>query len=116
MPPTRYYLRGRDAEGKKHSFEITEDRYDEGIQLRGEKDIIAKAVYLPHTSVLVTLEYLEDLDGFRSGNVPAPILNCQTTGTVLLSRSMTMCTRSHAGFPISLKMDGRCQRGILTAD
>ena len=73
--PTRYYLRGRDAEGKKHSFEITEDRYDEGIQLRGEKDIIAKAVYLPHTSVLVTLEYLEDLDGSgRERYLPNPEL------------------------------------------
>ena len=73
--PTRYYLRGQDAEGKKHSFEITEDRYDEGIQLRGEKDIIAKAAYLPHTSVLITLEYREDLDGAgREMYLPNPEL------------------------------------------
>ena len=73
--PTRYYLRGRDAEGKKHSFEITEDRYDEGIQLRGEKDIIAKAAYLPHTSVLITLEYREELDGAgREMYLPSPEL------------------------------------------
>ena len=73
--PTRYYLRGRDAEGKKHSFEISRDRYDEGIQLRGEKDIIAKAAYLPHTSVLITLEYMEELDGAgREMYLPNPEL------------------------------------------
>ena len=72
---TRYYLRGRDAEGKKHSFEITEDRYDEGIQLRREKNGIAKAAYLPHTSVLIALEYMEDLDGAgREMYLPNPEL------------------------------------------
>lgn len=59
--PTRYYLRGTDAAGKKHSFEISRDRYDEGIQVRAEKDILAKAAYLPHTSVLMSLEYVEEL-------------------------------------------------------
>ena len=60
--PARYYLRGLDAEGKRHSFEISKGRYDEGVQLRGEKYILAKAAYLPHTSVLMTLEYIEELD------------------------------------------------------
>ena len=73
--PTRYYLRGQDAEGKKHSFEISRDRYDEGIQLRGKKDIIAKAAYLPHTSVLIMLEYMEDFDGAgREMYLPNPEL------------------------------------------
>lgn len=60
--PTRYYVRGYDMNGEKHSFEITKKRYNEGIQRNGEEDFIVKASYLPHTKVLLSLEYISELD------------------------------------------------------
>lgn len=36
--PTRYYVRGYDMDGERHSFEITRKRYNEGIQRNGDED------------------------------------------------------------------------------
>ena len=59
-----YYLRGVDMTGERHSFEISEKRYEEGRALWGENDfaLFAKVTYLPHTSTLITLEFMTELD------------------------------------------------------
>ena len=60
--PHRYYLRGVDEEGNRHSFEISRERFEEGRALKLESGIHAKASYLPHTSVLMELTYLTERD------------------------------------------------------
>ena len=59
-----YYLRGVDMTGERHSFEISEKRYEEGRALWGGNDynLFAKVTYLPHTSTLMTLEFMTELD------------------------------------------------------
>jgi hypothetical protein len=59
-----YYLRGVDMTGERHSFEISEKRYEEGRALWGENDfaLFAKVTYLPHTSTLITLEFMTEFD------------------------------------------------------
>ena len=59
-----YYLRGVDMTGERHSFEISEKRYEEGRALWGENDynLFAKVTYLPHTSTLMSLEFMTELD------------------------------------------------------
>ena len=59
-----YYLRGVDMTGERHSFEISEKRYEEGRALWGGNDfaLFAKVTYLPHTSTLITLEFMTELD------------------------------------------------------
>lgn len=57
-----YYLRGVDMTGERHSFEISEKRYEEGRALWGGNDcnLFAKVTYLPHTSTLMSLEFMTD--------------------------------------------------------
>ncbi len=59
-----YYLRGVDMTGERHSFEISEKRYEEGRALWGGNDynLFAKVTYLPHTSTLMSLEFMTELD------------------------------------------------------
>ena len=58
--PTSYYLRGVDIAGKKHSFEISKSRYDEGISLMAADKLVAKVSYMPYTSTLMSLEFISD--------------------------------------------------------
>ena len=59
-----YYLRGVDMTGERHSFSISEKRFEDGRGLWSENDfdLFAKVTYLPHTSTLMTLEYMAELD------------------------------------------------------
>lgn len=59
-----YYLRGVDMAGERQSFKISEKRFEEGRALREENDyhLFAKVTCLPHTSTLLTLEFLTELD------------------------------------------------------
>ena len=59
-----YYLRGVDMAGERHSFDISEKRYEEGRALWSENDfdLFAKVTYLPHTATLMTLEFMTELD------------------------------------------------------
>ena len=59
-----YYLRGVDMTGERHSFSISEKRFEDGRGLWSENDfdLFAKVTYLPHTSTLMTLEFMAELD------------------------------------------------------
>lgn len=59
-----YYLRGIDMTGERHSFTVSKKRYEEGRALWSENDfdLFAKVTYLPHTSTLMTLEFMTELD------------------------------------------------------
>ena len=59
-----YYLRGIDMTGERHSFTVSKKRYEEGRGLWSENDfdLFAKVTYLPHTSTLMTLEFMTELD------------------------------------------------------
>ena len=59
-----YYLRGVDMTGERHSFSISEKRFEDGRGLWSENDfdLFAKVTYLPHTSTLMTLEFMTELD------------------------------------------------------
>ena len=59
-----YYLRGVDMTGERHSFSISEKRFEDGRGLWSENDfdLFAKVTYLPHTSTLMTLEFMAGLD------------------------------------------------------
>ena len=59
-----YYLRGVDMTGERHSFSISEKRFEDGRELWSENDfdLFAKVTYLPHTSTLMTLEFMAELD------------------------------------------------------
>lgn len=62
--PTRYYLRGVDITGERQSFNISERLLKEGRELWSENEfnLFAKVSYLPHTSTLMTLEFITKLD------------------------------------------------------
>ena len=59
-----YKLRGIDAAGKMHSFDISEDRMEEGQELvqTSDRPVYAKVTYLPHTKIVMTLEYTTESD------------------------------------------------------
>ena len=59
-----YYLRGVDMTGERHSFDISEKSFEDGRGLWSENDynLFAKVTYLPHTSTLMTLEFMTELD------------------------------------------------------
>ena len=61
--PTRYYLRGRGIDGNTHSFSLNAEVYEEGRELWfGNLELRAKVAYLPHTDVVMSLQYLSGLD------------------------------------------------------
>lgn len=62
--PNRYYLRGVDMAGERHSFRISRKRLREGRALWSGNDynLYAKVSYLPHTSTVMTLEFITELD------------------------------------------------------
>ena len=55
-----YYLRGMGADGHMHSFNVSEERMEEGQELAQASDqpVYARVAYLPHTGILMTLEYI----------------------------------------------------------
>ena len=57
-----YYLRGVDMTGERHSFDISEKSFEDGRGLWSENDynLFAKVTYLPHTSTLMSLEFMTD--------------------------------------------------------
>ena len=55
-----YNLYGVDAAGKMHSFNTSEERMEEGQELvqASDQPVYARVTYLPHTGILMTLEYI----------------------------------------------------------
>ena len=55
-----YNLYGVDAAGKMHSFDTSEKRMEEGQELvqASDRPVYARVTYLPHTGILMTLEYI----------------------------------------------------------
>ena len=68
-----YKLRGIDAAGKMHSFDTSEDRMEEGQELvrASDRPIHARATYLPHTGILMTLEYTTESEAPVTGSSPS---------------------------------------------
>ena len=68
-----YYLRGVDMTGEHHSFRISERQLKEGRELWSENEynLFAKVSYLPHTSTLMTLEFITELDSSAAGLYPS---------------------------------------------
>lgn len=61
--PARYYLRGTGIDGRTHSFSVNKEEYREGRELwLVNFELRAKAEYLPHTDIVLSLEYLTRLD------------------------------------------------------
>lgn len=59
----RYYLEGRGTEGDHLFFRLSRGEYDEGCGLRQENpDMSARVVYLPHTDVVMTVEFLSEAE------------------------------------------------------
>ena len=82
-----YYLRGVDMTGERHSFEISEKRYEEGRALWGGNDfaLFAKVTYLPQ----------------RQGqNCTRHPLNFRMTGKIFRFKSMIRFIRCR--FPLRL--------------
>ena len=76
-------------------------RYEEGRALWGGNDfaLFAKVTYLPHTSTLITLEFMTELDAPEAELYPtSPELSM--IGKVFPSRSMTRCIRCR--FPLRI--------------
>ena len=67
-----YYLRGVDMTGERHSFDISEKSFEDGRALWGGNDynLFAKVTYLPHTSTLMSLEFMTELDASGAEFVP----------------------------------------------
>lgn len=58
-----FSMEGVGMDGENHILSMTSDLYEEGEKLWQENsDLRAKAVYLPHTEVLFSLEYITNLD------------------------------------------------------
>lgn len=55
-----YYVRGMGADKHVHSFHVSEDRMEEGQELvrTSGRPVCARVTYLPHTGILMTLEYI----------------------------------------------------------
>ena len=55
-----YYVRGMGADGHVHSFNVSEERMEEGQELvqTSDRPVYARVTYLPHTGILMTLEYI----------------------------------------------------------
>ena len=55
-----YYVRGMGADGHVHSFNVSEERMEEGQELvqTSDRPVCARVAYLPHTGILMTLEYI----------------------------------------------------------
>lgn len=61
--PVRYDLRGVGIDGSIHSFSVNAQEYDEGQeQWLEDNELRAKITYLPHTDVVMSLDYLYILD------------------------------------------------------
>ena len=59
----RFYLRGTGIDGQTHSFSLNEEVYRKGRELKTENfELRAKVVYLPHTDIVISLQYLTELD------------------------------------------------------
>ena len=94
-----YYLRGVDMTGERHSFPVSKKRYEEGRTLWSENNfsLFAKVTYLPHTSTLMTLELMTELDAAAAELYPAS-LNSRMIGKVFLFRLMIRFI--HYRFPL----------------
>ena len=54
-----YYVRGMGADKHMHSFNVSEERMEEGQALvqASNRSVYAEITYLPHTETVMTLEY-----------------------------------------------------------
>ena len=71
-----YFLRGVDMTGGRHSFNISKKRFEDGRELwkKNDYNLFAKVTYLPHTSTLMTLEFMTELDAAWAVYPPSPEL------------------------------------------
>lgn len=61
--PARYYLSGVGSGGSTHRFSLNEEIYKAGRELWFEDfDLRAKIAYLPHTDIVMSLQYLSPPD------------------------------------------------------
>ena len=59
-----YYLHGVDTTGEEHSFKISEKQLKDGRKLysKNKYQLFAEISYLPHTSALISLKFVKELD------------------------------------------------------
>ena len=61
--PASYYVQGTGIEGDWHSFDIGRKAYNEGRELwHNNFDLRAKVRYLPHTNVVMSVEFIDSID------------------------------------------------------
>ena len=68
-----YKLYGIDADGKGHTFHTSQKRMEEGQELvqTSDRPIHARVTYLPHTGILMTLEYTTESEAPVTGTSPS---------------------------------------------
>ena len=61
--PASYYVQGMGIDGERHSFDIGRKTYTEGREMWYENfDLRAKIKYLPHTGVVMSVDFLDSID------------------------------------------------------
>ena len=61
--PASYYVQGMGIDGERHSFDIGRKTYTEGRDMWYENfDLRAKIKYLPHTGVVMSVDFLDSID------------------------------------------------------
>ena len=68
-----YYVRGMGADKHMHSFKVSEERMEEGQELvqTSDQPVYARVTYLPHTGILMTLEYVTEPDASATESSPS---------------------------------------------
>ena len=61
--PASYYVQGMGIDGERYSFDIGRKTYTEGREMWYENfDLRAKIKYLPHTGVVMSVDFLDSID------------------------------------------------------
>ena len=67
-----YYVRGMGADKHMHSFNVSEERMEEGQALvqASDQPVYARVTFLPHTKTVMTLEYTTEPDVSATESAP----------------------------------------------
>ena len=67
-----YYVRGMGADKHVHSFNVSEERMEEGQALvqASDQPVYARVTFLPHTKTVMTLEYTTEPDVSATESAP----------------------------------------------
>ena len=67
-----YYVRGMGADKHVHSFNVSEERMEEGqeLVLASNQPMYARVTFLPHTKTLMALEYTTEPDVSETESAP----------------------------------------------